>query len=609
MALPTPIFGAMLAIWHLRPALQRQFHLERNRPEDYLKMLAWCTYTGRKQYVILREIPEWDAALNQPISLPDIQGDTWGKGFTVGMFLLGIARQRYSVSAMLTNARARHFLSIWYWRGGRHEHFMPPPPPWQLSWIGHRFASTHDFCEVLRRPKLDQGKSTAQMAEEFRLEAAEAPKPCAASPTPPPVMVTSTRPGWWRQALGRLPRWVVHGLRIVRHALHLSPGPEVIERITRRIPSEVRQKSRVWGEFGVNLFGYARGELGIGEDLRMVSRALKHAGVPFCIINVHPGEKVSQMDASMDDWHCHKPRYAINLFCMTGVEQVRFFCEQGAALFRDRYTIGLWPWELPAWPRTWFHAFNTVNEIWGISQYTAQAYRDAPVPVRNVPLAVNVSPVAHLDRAHFGLPAETYLFIFAFDLNSTMGRKNPEGVVKAFQRAFPRGSGRDVGLIIKISHANDKNPRWRKLKARILADPRVHLIERMMRRQELLALYQCCDCFVSLHRAEGFGRGIAEALLMNKQVICTGFSGNLDFCTPQRVNLVHYHLRPLDKKEYFYPHGQSWAEPSISHAADLMCQVIDSPLPTENPGFDFGFAATGRAYKKRLQEIYRQYSS
>lgn len=618
--LPTGLYGAMLAIWQLRPTLQRWFPLHKARTEDHLRFLAWCALYGRKEYAILREIRDWDGELNRPAALPPLKGDRWGPSFTVGMLLLGVARHRNALSPVFGSVAERHRLAHWYWRGRRHVHHMPEPPEWQLDLLRERFASPEAFIDGIRRVEEDDGHSAQELIASYRLEDVAVRWHLPASDLPRPAPAALEISVWWRKVAGKLPVYLTKTLKLARNRLTPVPAEPDVYQVMRQLPlmaGELRAATaslpcsqgagRATLPFGVNLFGYAKGELGIGEDVRMVARALKAADIPFCIINVKPGADVSQHDSSADDWLSEQPKYAINIYCMTGIEQVRYICELGTATFRGRYSIGLWPWELPAWPRSWAHAYDTVDEIWGISRYAAQAYRQAPVPVHAMPLPVNAKPVADLDRAHFGLPEDEYLFVYAFDFNSTLGRKNPEGLVKAFQRAFPRRQRQAVGLVLKVSHLRKNDPRWRRLMTVIRADPRIRLIDRMMRRPEILALYRCSDCYVSLHRAEGFGRTIAESLLLGRQVICTGYSGNMDYCNANRVALVDYNMRPLKRGEYFQAHGQSWAEPSVKHAAELMREIVLNPRPAEHPGFDLGFAATGRIYQERLREIYRQY--
>jgi hypothetical protein len=117
-----------------------------------------------------------------------------------------------------------------------------------------------------------------------------------------------------------------------------------------------------------------------------------------------------------------------------------------------------------------------------------------------------------------------------------------------------------------------------------------------MRRPEILALFNACDCFVSLHRAEGFGRCLAEALLLGKQVVATGFSGNLDYCQEPRVAIVRHKLVPLREGDYMWGNGQSWAEPDIDHAAEQMRSVYLTPRPSSVLSYPFDPDIAGRRY-------------
>jgi len=389
----------------------------------------------------------------------------------------------------------------------------------------------------------------------------------------------------------------------LRKQFNPLPSQFALSGITQRIRRDKLPVSASSYPFGVNLFGYANGELGIGEDVRLVAQALDAQGIPFCIVNVKPGDNVSQQETSADRWLVDEPRYAINIFCTTGIEQVRFGIEQGFDFWQGRYTIGFWPWELPQWPASCEHAYATVDEIWGISEYTAKAYRNAQRPVIPMSLPVTVDNVAPLGRPDFGLEEGVFLFVFAFDFNSTLARKNPEAVIEAFQKAFPEGSPEPVGLVIKASHIEPRNKAWRRICKLIEKDRRIHVIARTLRRPEVLALYRCCDCFVSLHRAEGFGRGLAEALLLDRQVVATAFSGNLDFCSEDRVGLVRSRPVAVGEREYFHGDGQRWADPDIEHAAEVMRDLYANPKPIKSAAVDFSPSTLGRRYALRLNEL------
>ncbi|WP_170835872.1 glycosyltransferase family 4 protein [Salinicola sp. MIT1003] len=331
--------------------------------------------------------------------------------------------------------------------------------------------------------------------------------------------------------------------------------------------------------FGLNLIGYARGQFGIGEDVRMAARACEAVGIPFSIYNVEPGREVSQNDNSAEAHVSDQLPYAINLFCTTGIETARLAALEGRKLFGGRYNIGYWPWELPRWPQEWQHAYALVDEIWASSRFAYQAFAgSSPVPVRHMPMAVTVDTTAHKTRQDFGLPEERFLFVFSFDFLSSLARKNPQACVEAFKCAFPKGS-EPVGLVVKAMRASEDNSLWQQLQKDAAADGRIYIINETLSRGEVLDLYRACDGFISLHRSEGFGRGIAEAMLLGKVVITTGFSGNLDFATPGTAALVDHCLTEVQEGQYPFGKGQQWAEPSIDHAAWWMRELLhDSAL-------------------------------
>lgn len=416
----------------------------------------------------------------------------------------------------------------------------------------------------------------------------------------------------------RIPRPLLPAMSLVE-SVNSRPKEFQLASVTRLVSTARRGITTPKLPFGVNLYGYAKGELGIGEDVRLAAAALRSQGIPFSIINVEPGKEISQEDNSVHDWISKKPTYAINLLCITGVEQARLTCERGTGMFGDRYNIGLSPWELPHWPASCLHTYGAVDELWGISSYTAKAFASAPLPVRAMTLPVQVGEVSCDGRREFGLPEKPYLFVFSFDIHSSIARKNPEGVIRAFQRAFPKEGPHEVGLVLKVNivtsrikkmkllerldfYLNKQQP-WNRVKRLISSDPRIHVIEESMRRPRVMALYKACDCYVSLHRAEGFGRGIAEAMLLGKQVITTGFSGNMDFCREPRVALVRHQLRALEPGEYFWGDGQVWAEPDVDHAAELMRSVRENPRDVTDHEHDFSPEAVGRIYARRLEEI------
>ena len=94
--------------------------------------------------------------------------------------------------------------------------------------------------------------------------------------------------------------------------------------------------------------------------------------------------------------------------------------------------------------------------------------------------------------------------------------------------------------------------------------------EEMLRRPELLALMNKADCYISLHRSEGFGLTIAEAMALGKPVITTAYSGNLDFTHVNNSFLVKYKMLKHEVDLSVLPKNNYWSEPDTDHAAELM---------------------------------------
>ena len=170
-----------------------------------------------------------------------------------------------------------------------------------------------------------------------------------------------------------------------------------------------------------------------------------------------------------------------------------------------------------------------------------------------MPMAVAIPKVKRYTRKQWSLPETDYLFVFSFDGNSSLARKNPLGVIEAFKLAFPNGH-EAAGLVIKCMRPDIKNPAWQRILKLAATDSRIHIIDQMLSKPEVLGLYKVCDCFVSLHRVEGFGRGIAEALLLRLNVIATDHGGNVDFCLLGSASSVCFKACKVRKKRLYRSH-------------------------------------------------------
>ncbi len=379
--------------------------------------------------------------------------------------------------------------------------------------------------------------------------------------------------------------------------------------------------------FGLNLIGFAFGELGIGEDVRMAAAACEQAGVPYKVVNIHPGGRPRQADRALEGQVAdtaageEEAPYAINLFCLTGFDTVRVFLERGGPLFDGRYNIGWWPWELPVWPADWQPAFGVVNEVWAASRFTQAMYASAqvqapqPVPVLAMPLPASVDRVTPMTRRALGLPAGRFLFLYVFDFNSYLARKNPFAALQAFRKAFA-ADDQSVGLVLKTMNSNPDNPAWQRFVRACAADARIVLIDRTLDRGAVLGLIKACDAYVSLHRSEGFGRTLAEAMLFGKPVVGTDFSGNTDFLTPETGFPVRWKRQDVQPGEYPFVSPADaawWAEPLVADAARQMRAAHLAPRDTSfaprlkaSAQAMFSPRHIGQRMRTRLEAIFQQ---
>ncbi|MFT6435726.1 MAG: glycosyltransferase involved in cell wall biosynthesis [Candidatus Azotimanducaceae bacterium] len=333
---------------------------------------------------------------------------------------------------------------------------------------------------------------------------------------------------------------------------------------------------------GVNLVGHPYHALGMGEHLRQSALAYQAVGIPNVVINAfgqlsEDANKFTEFDYSVLS---DEPQYDVSVFHMNADEMAQVSEHLGKGFFEGRYNIGYWLWELATFPDDWVYAFDHFDEIWAPSRFIQHAVSEkSPIPVKWVPEVVSFPLQQPYDRSYFGIPSEKYVFLFFFDFTSYRSRKNPEAVLEAFSRARSQ-MGKDVLLLIKVNGHRSRPEDFEAFKAFIdenFSPLQVRLIAEVFSDFEMKSLMYNIDCFISLHRSEGFGRGLAEAMCLRKTVICTAYSGNTDFCLSNTALLVDYEM--VDLKPGDYPHGLGcqWAEPDLDHASYQMVRAVKDP--------------------------------
>ncbi len=386
----------------------------------------------------------------------------------------------------------------------------------------------------------------------------------------------------------------------LRAGLFAGPRVTKMRRWRAPRPSHATQQT---ASAGVNVHGYFRAETGVGQSARNGIRAMKAAGIPFTVHNLDAAGH-SEEDRSIAGYSTDAP-HGTDLY-FVNADQTEAV-HKGVA--RSSYRIGFWTWELDELPPEWDQAFRAYDEIWVPSGFCQAAVAArSPVPVVRIPYCVSAPAASAKERADFAIPPDRFVFLTVFDMRSSFDRKNPLAVLRAFHTAFPDGS--NCELVVKINHASADPGKLQALRDEA-AGRRIRLVEETWRHEDVVALIRACDCLVSLHRSEGFGLVLGEAMLMEKPVITTAYSGNLDFTTPHTAFLVNYKLQEVGYGNAPYPPRSLWADPSVEDAARQMKLVYeDERLRTERARAgrllietQFSPTAIGRAMKARLQAI------
>jgi glycosyltransferase involved in cell wall biosynthesis len=341
------------------------------------------------------------------------------------------------------------------------------------------------------------------------------------------------------------------------------------------IPTRSERAGPGVAERDLCLVGYAGLASGRAEDLRMTALALRRQGRGWAMLDRLSGVVTTENGCNATGF-AESPRInLLHLNADTAFFDYGFLRERG---LERGYTIGYWAWELAKFPQEWASSFAFVDEVWVASRFTYDAIAPATKkPVLLMPMAVAMPPCEPGPRrADFGLPEDSFIFYFSFDFRSYSARKNPLAAIEAFRRAFP-SRGAPTVLLLKTIGSEWKPDDRNNLLDAIGGDPRILLIDRELPRPRATALLALTDCFLSLHRSEGFGRGPAEAMLLKKPVITTDYSGTADFATRETALLVDYQLVPVGDKQYPGASGQVWAEPDIEQAAAAMRRISRDP--------------------------------
>lgn len=380
---------------------------------------------------------------------------------------------------------------------------------------------------------------------------------------------------WRKQAWARL--WWERQRRRQRAAPPAAPPPSAPamaspQPLLARAPARVTQRCPC--PEGINVIGWATAPTGVGEACRGTLEALERSGIPYALWPLDG--RADGAPGAVGEGAGQGLPYEVSLYHVNADMMETIQRRLPRAFTAGRHRIGYWFWELSHFPLLFAEAFRHVDEVWAPTRFCQEAYQPlSPVEVRWVPPGVELTQAVPADREALGIDPEAFLFFFAFDALSVPERKNPAGLLRAFARVA-RQCRKSLHLLLKVNHA-EADPAY-VANLQNLADllP-VTLMTGTLSRQDLNGLTAACDAYVALHRSEGLGLPLIEAMYLGKPVVATGYGGVTDFLDDETGFVVGHKLTALAKPQGPYPAGAVWAEPDLEHAAALMLALVKDP--------------------------------
>ncbi len=384
----------------------------------------------------------------------------------------------------------------------------------------------------------------------------------------------------------------------------------VIYDFKRRRPLRINRRETKDYPLGLNVVGWFRAELGIGESARCMARATAAAGLNHAFVDM----KLPCLNRMGDDTFTAQLQktnpYRVNVFHIDPPVSRDIDHHHGERFRHERYNVAYWAWELPEFPDDWVAACEFYDEIWTPSAFCRDAIAaKTPLPVHVMPHAIEFAEPVGDQRGRFGLPTDRTTFLFLYDLNSYQERKNPHAVIEAYRQAFPDEAG--VHLVIKTQNPERNPETYARLQKALTGLTHTTLITETLSREDVHNLEAACDVFVSLHRSEGFGLAVAECMYLGKPVISTDWSATAEFVDDNNGCPVPFDLIELTETHGPYQQGQIWANPRVAAAAEAMRRLAADPDLRARLGANaartirerFAPAVVGGLYAKRLDAM------
>ncbi len=328
----------------------------------------------------------------------------------------------------------------------------------------------------------------------------------------------------------------------------------------------------------ISVIGHPFVPIGMGEQMRSFVRAAECVQIDCEVVDVYqwaPRTDPAHLDL-VGDRESSIPTQKICVFHLNGdeVEPCIAALEARGFNFADHINIVMPAWELPIYPEVWAENLRRFDACWAISEFVNASLSDAGLPSTFVGQAAEIEKRSFLPRRHFGIRESAFAILHFFDTSSYVARKNPAAAVEAFRQLRERRPFDDLQLILKVK-GDMATPDF--VRSVAVQSNDVVIIDEQLTTFRVQSLLRCADVFLSLHRSEGYGRGLAEAMSLGSLAVGTGWSGNLDFMNPDNSLLIDYNLVPVKEDEYPFGKGNRWAEADPSDAAVKLQRLTDSP--------------------------------
>ena len=347
---------------------------------------------------------------------------------------------------------------------------------------------------------------------------------------------------------------------------------------------------------GVNVIGYLDRTSGIGMEAARIAESLEQAGLPVARVAIGDSRSpVVDTPPVLDQ----QLRYDTNVIVVTAEQLSLLPGQLGQDPFTGRRSVGYWFWELSTPSQAAATAITKLDQVWAPTEFVRESFAqlDADKVKLAAPAKPKFSPTTRLTRADLGLPSDRFIFLCTLDMFSVVERKNPFGAIDAFRAAFEPDEG--PLLLVKTLNGDQRGDCLERILLACSDRPDIEIRDGHLTRDEQLSLIAETDVLVSLHRSEGYGLHLAEAMAAGTPIIATNYSGPVDFLDSKCAELIPYRLIPVQELDGAYGQGE-WAEPDLRAAAAAMRRLYENP----SVGLQLESAA-----RKKIDEMPSLYST